>query len=464
MTTYTSGKGGLGVHSDFNITISFEGTWTQSLQSRFVLAAEYLSALIQGDVPDQGSVDDIVISATLADIDGVGNVLGQAGPMSWRSGSFVPSQGQMEFDTADAAEFDSLGLFDDIVIHEMLHTLGFGTVWSMMGLTAGQVSSGTSTFVGANATLAFQKLFPTLASSHPGGIPIETDGGPGTAGGHWDDDTFGNELMTGYVDGKNYISAMTVAALEDMGYNTVFDQSNPTASLPQPGDLPLTSPPEATPSSGNNVYVVDSLDDPVVEAPSGGFDTVEASISYTLGANVEKLILVGEADLSGTGNDLANYIWGNTGSNVLRGGAGQDGLDGWDGDDRLMGGSDGDTLLGGKGHDKLVGGGGSDAFAFLNRSEGGDTIADFKNKSGNDDRFVIDRSGFRGGLDDGKLSRDQFQAGSGHHAEDADIRFMFDTDDNTLWFDKNGQKAGGLTLVADLQASAVLDHSDIFLL
>ena len=51
------------------------------------------------------------------------------------------------------------------------------------------------------------------------GIPVEQDGGSGTAGSHWDEETFGNELMTGYInDGDNPFSAMSAAAFRDMGY------------------------------------------------------------------------------------------------------------------------------------------------------------------------------------------------------------------------------------------------------
>jgi hypothetical protein len=50
-------------------------------------------------------------------------------------------------------------------------------------------------------------------------IPVEQDGGSGTALGHWDEETFGNELMTGYLNaGENAYSAMTAAAFADLGY------------------------------------------------------------------------------------------------------------------------------------------------------------------------------------------------------------------------------------------------------
>ena len=76
---------------------------------------------------------------------------------------------------------------------------------------------------------------------------------------------------------------------------------------------------------GNDTYVVQNTADVVVEALAGGTDVVRSSASYTLGDNVENLVLVpGAGDLSGTGNALVNTITGNTGNNVLDGAGGRD--------------------------------------------------------------------------------------------------------------------------------------------
>jgi len=96
--------------------------------------------------------------------------------------------------------------------------------------------------------------------------------------------------------------------------------------------------------NGDDIYIVDNLGDLVTEAAGQGTDTVKASISYTLGANVENLILTGSA-ADGTGNDLANTLTGNAASNHLNGGAGDDRLVGGDGVDFLTGGTGADTFV-----------------------------------------------------------------------------------------------------------------------
>ncbi len=76
--------------------------------------------------------------------------------------------------------------------------------------------------------------------------------------------------------------------------------------------------------AGDDTYVVDNVGDTVTENASAGVDTVQSSITYTLGANVEHLTLTGTAAINGTGNSLANVLTGNIGANVLAGGAGND--------------------------------------------------------------------------------------------------------------------------------------------
>jgi Ca2+-binding RTX toxin-like protein len=84
---------------------------------------------------------------------------------------------------------------------------------------------------------------------------------------------------------------------------------------------------------GNDVYFVDNASDVVTENANGGTDTVNASISCTLAANVENLTLLGSADLQGYGNSLLNTLTGNAGNNLLDGGVDADTMIGGAGDD-----------------------------------------------------------------------------------------------------------------------------------
>jgi Ca2+-binding RTX toxin-like protein len=86
----------------------------------------------------------------------------------------------------------------------------------------------------------------------------------------------------------------------------------------------------------DDIYIISAAGDTITEAAAGGTDTVKASISLTLAANVEFLILTGTSAINGTGNVLANSITGNAGDNALSGGGGNDVLDGGVGSDTLV--------------------------------------------------------------------------------------------------------------------------------
>ena len=87
---------------------------------------------------------------------------------------------------------------------------------------------------------------------------------------------------------------------------------------------------------GDDIYVVDSATDIVTEAAAAGTDRVDATITYTLGANVENLTLTGTAAINGTGNTLNNTLTGNSAVNTLSGGAGIDTMQGGGGNDTYI--------------------------------------------------------------------------------------------------------------------------------
>ncbi|MFN6537982.1 MAG: LamG-like jellyroll fold domain-containing protein [Nostoc sp. EkiNYC01] len=198
-----------------------------------------------------------------------------------------------------------------------------------------------------------------------------------------------------------------------------------------------------TGGTGNDTYIVDSAGDIVIETSTitTEIDTVQASVSYILGNNLENLFLLGTNNISGTGNNLNNTITGNSGNNILIGGLGSDRLDGSAGidtasyinasaavtvnlalttaqtggeatgdvllsienltgsnfNDTLLGANGDNALVGGAGNDLLLGGNGSDRFiydtnaAFTTGAVGIDIIQDFTSGV---DKIIIDKTTF----------------------------------------------------------------------
>jgi Ca2+-binding RTX toxin-like protein len=85
--------------------------------------------------------------------------------------------------------------------------------------------------------------------------------------------------------------------------------------------------------AGNDIYIVDNTGDKVTEGANAGLDAVISSVSFTLGANIEDLMLVGIDNINAIGNAMANTLTGNDGNNTLDGKAGADYMAGGNGDD-----------------------------------------------------------------------------------------------------------------------------------
>ncbi|MDO9007058.1 MAG: calcium-binding protein, partial [Thiobacillus sp.] len=114
--------------------------------------------------------------------------------------------------------------------------------------------------------------------------------------------------------------------------------------------------------AGNDTYVVDDLGDVVTETSTLAteIDSVQSSIAYTLGTNVENLTLTDTAEIDGTGNELDNVLRGNSAANILSGNQGNDTVYGGEGDDFILGGQGDYFLDGGTGADTMTGGAGND--------------------------------------------------------------------------------------------------------
>ncbi len=216
------------VESEFSIDVRFLGGLTASQRQVFETAAARWSEVIIGDLPeatvDGETVDDVVIEARGASIDGSGGVLGRAGPTRIRVPSFLPIKGIMEFDIGDLSRMEADGSLINVIVHEMGHVLGIGTLWSHHGLLLG---AGTSNpmFTGRRAMEEFAVLRGAAA---PEPVPVANTGGPGTRDGHWREAVFGNELMTGFLDaGENPLARLTIGSLEDLGYAVNFNSADP---------------------------------------------------------------------------------------------------------------------------------------------------------------------------------------------------------------------------------------------
>ena len=263
---------------------------------------------------------------------------------------------------------------------------------------------------------------------------------------------------------------------------------------------------------GNDIYLVDNPADMVAEAAGQGIDTVQASVSYTLGSGVENLILFGASALNGAGNAFANTIVGNDGNNVLDGGLGADTMIGGLGDDNyvvgtfkdvateklgegadtvnasvsfalganlenlvltgasakdgtgnglanaISGNAAANVLAGGLGLDLLTGGEGSDTFVFDTKlgKANVDTITDFATGF---DRIGLDADIFRKVNDAGKLKAKFFADGKAHDGNDY---IIFKEKSGALYYDKDGEGGRHHKLFAKLDAHLDLDAGDFF--
>lgn len=217
------------------------------------------------------------IDASGPAIDGAFKVLGSAGPTGGLGqGDFIlTSVGQMQFDSADLARLETDGDLDEVILHEMGHVLGIGTWWNAFennGFGQDLYTSGTGQYTGANALAQYQANVDAGAAF----IPVELDGGGGTANGHWNESLdnfnaaeenvagnigdpdpgdgapaltitnvnsphFGNsldaELMTGVLSENSYISNITLGSLEDLGYTVLYIDD--VAPAPEPSGIML---------------------------------------------------------------------------------------------------------------------------------------------------------------------------------------------------------------------------------
>jgi Ca2+-binding RTX toxin-like protein len=271
---------------------------------------------------------------------------------------------------------------------------------------------------------------------------------------------------------------------------------------------------------GNDTYYVDNVGDTIVEAADAGTDTVMSSISYTLGANLEKLTLTGAAAINGVGNDAGDVLTGNGAANHLTGGSAGDSLDGGGGADTLAGGLGDDTyyvdnagdnvveadgagndtifstvsyslkgryvetltltgngnidatgnnlvttlvgnsganiLDGQGGNDTLTGGGGADIFLF-DTTLGSSNIDTITDFTVGTDMIELDRTIFKAIGGDGVLSAAEFHQGAA--AQTASQRIIYDPATGDILYDADGSGSHAAVQFAQMAAGLTLSAS-----
>ncbi|MYC99554.1 MAG: hypothetical protein F4X13_09860 [Gammaproteobacteria bacterium] len=179
---------------------------------------------ISGDVPGDRVVDDLLIYVEIKEIDGRSGVFGGAGPCQIREGNSLPAVGVMFFDIADLDSMEANDQLEETIVHEMAHVIGFGTLWSHLGLlqdSARADRNADTHFTGAAAKAAFDEIRGDNYTDSDL-VPVQHQGGVGVWNGHWRELVFRTELMTPFPDrGPNPMSAVSLASFVDVGYPEV---------------------------------------------------------------------------------------------------------------------------------------------------------------------------------------------------------------------------------------------------
>ena len=233
----------------FDIEVRFTGTPpTASQRTAFEVAASRWEQLVTGDLIDvplvvaagacggldhpdiDETVDDLLIFAEFVTIDGPGGTLASAGPCFTRSANGLSVAGSMRFDVEDVDGLEASGNLGDVILHEMAHVLGLGTLSTWYDIL--QDSGGPDPFFPGTVAVSH---YMAAGGTAPSPVPVANTGGEGTRDAHWREAHMGRELMTGFLalGVSNPLSAITVGALQDLGY--VVDASAADAYEVLPG-------------------------------------------------------------------------------------------------------------------------------------------------------------------------------------------------------------------------------------
>lgn len=275
------------VATSFDISLRFVGAQPVSPEHRrsFERAVARVRGLVTGDLPPVNAtasefelddcgvegagrldevIDDVLILAAVGPIDGPRGVLAQAGPCLVRTGGDrLTAVGVMSFDAEDLGVFLQGAAFEDVIAHEIIHVLGFGTLWRERGLV---LAADTEDPRYAGLQGHHGCLASSWATACGGAIALEAGGGTGTALGHWRESVFGDELLTGYYGSRgSVLSTMTAGAMRDLGFTVNTAAADVALPLLSPRDPALRN--EAPWERGHRVVGEIAADGEVRRAP-----------------------------------------------------------------------------------------------------------------------------------------------------------------------------------------------------
>tara|TARA_B110000196_G_C20990843_1_gene588119 strand:- start:21 stop:926 length:906 start_codon:yes stop_codon:yes gene_type:complete len=237
----------------FNIDIVFEANGTESQDNLVRAAAARWAEIIVADVHDVNFsnqivpewcvsskpvlnevVDDVLIYVKIVAKDGPGGTLASAGPCFTRQIGSIPVIGRMEFDEADLQVLENNNQLFPVILHEMGHVLGIGTLWNRKDLLRNPSLDGEDNlvpnqdthFLGERAIVAFDA---NGGDAYVGAkVPVENASAAGSGDSHWRESVMTVELMTPRLNSAlaSTLSSITVGSLFDLGYSVDMSQAD----------------------------------------------------------------------------------------------------------------------------------------------------------------------------------------------------------------------------------------------
>lgn len=266
VTVTATDSGGLGTSQSFSVLVRgfVPGTFDidvilvdsigPELQAAFENAAQWwMTILADNELPDiptgqigqigcagvvsdkqVAMIDDLIMVIATPVIDGPRGILAGATPCAVHQESMLPFMGIIRFDLADLEWLLDGGHVDDLeelILHEMGHVLGIGSIWTDFGLlrepSLGGPAGADTHFAGPLAIAAFDSAG---GKNHEGAkVPVENQAGPGSGDSHWRQSVFLTELMTPFasIGNTDPLSAITIQSLADLGYTVRSDLADP---------------------------------------------------------------------------------------------------------------------------------------------------------------------------------------------------------------------------------------------